>query len=106
MAMIDFALRQTCTIHPWIRVAEGQDIYGPPETRACRIQRGHHLGERHVYLHPDGPLDTVEAKTMMYCTGEMIPTRSRVECDGASYIVLDCYEARGFGVSHLEVFLQ
>lgn len=106
MALIDFALRQTCTIYPWLREAEGQDIYGPPETRACRVQHGRYLTERTVRINPAGVVDTTAAKAKMFCTGEKIPERSRVECDGESFTVIDCYEARGFGASHLEVFMQ
>lgn len=104
MALIDFALTQTCTIHPWLREAAGDDVYGPEETRSCRIQMGAHL--RHTYVNPRGVLDQVEARAYMYCTGSKIPIRSKVECEGETYIVVDCYDARGFAGNHLEVYLQ
>ena len=39
MSRIKFLLRQTATIRPWIRSANGEDIYGAEETRKCRLQR-------------------------------------------------------------------
>lgn len=104
MALIDFILTQCCVIHPWVREADGEDIYGVIEERPCRIQTGSHL--RHTYVDPDGVLDQVEARAQMYCTGPKIPTRSKVECDGETYIVIDCYDAKGFIGNHLEVYLQ
>ena len=102
--LIDFLLLQECTIHPWVREAEGVDVYGPPETRKCRIQRGAHL--RHTFVNPDGVLDQVEARALMFCCGERFPMRSRIECDGEVYIAIDVQEARGFASDHLEVYLQ
>ena len=105
MALIDFLLRQTCVITPWLREAEGEDIYGEPEIRACRIQADRRLD--HTYVNPSGALDQIPANnSKMFCLGDRIPARSKVECDGESYIVVKCYEARGFGFSHWEVLLQ
>ena len=105
MALIDFLLTQQCTITPWIREAEGEDVYGQPETRACRIQADRRLD--HTYVNPRGALDQVHANnSKMFCRGAIIPTRSKVECDGQEYIVVKCYQARGFKESHLEVLLQ
>lgn len=102
---IAWSLRQKCTVRPWIRIANGEDIYGPAETRKCRMQDGAHL--RHTYKNPAGTLDQVEARAKMYCCGEKIPPRSIVAIDGEEYIVIDCYPARGLkGVDHLEVYLQ
>lgn len=103
--LIDFLLRQECTIRPCLREAEGQDVYGEPETRKCRIQADRQLN--HTYVNPDGPLDqNIGNQTKMFCTGEIIPTRSIVECDGQKYIVVRCYKAYGFSQDHLEVLLQ
>lgn len=104
MATIDFLLRQTATIIPWVRSANGKDIYGSPEERKCRIQCRRDL--EHTYKDPDGAMDQVLARAKMFCTGNPIPERSKVTVDGQEYIVLDCYPARGFGPSHLEVVLQ
>lgn len=104
MALIDFVLTQEAIVTPWLREAEGEDIYGEPETRKCRIQHGDHL--RHTYVNPNGAFDQVEARAKLFCTGDPIPTRSIVECEGERFIVLDCYIAHGFQASHLEVTLQ
>ena len=105
MALIDFLLMQTCTIRPWLREAEGEDVYGEPETRACRIQADRRLD--HTYVNPRGVLDQVVANnSKMFCTGDLIPERSLVECDGRTYIVVRCYQTQGFIGNHLEVYLQ
>ena len=104
MSMIGFLLRQTATIRPWIRYANGEDIYGEEETRNCRLQRTRDL--EHTYKNPDGTMDQVIARAKMFCTGDPIPERSRVTVDGSEYIVIDCYRAFGFAEDHLEVVLQ
>lgn len=104
MALIDFLLRQTATITPWVRYANGDDIYGPPEERPCRLQRTRDL--EHTYKNPDGTLDQVVARAKMFCTGEPIPERSKVVVDESEYIVIECYRAFGFSEDHLEVVLQ
>lgn len=104
MSLIDFLLCQTATITPWVRYANGEDIYGEPETRACRLQRTRDL--EHTYKNPDGTMDQVVARAKMFCTGAPIPERSKVEVDGGEYIVLECYRAFGFSEDHLEVTLQ
>lgn len=106
MSLIDFTLTQECTIRPWLRSASGEDIYGPEETRKCRLQAANNLSNATVYIHPDGALDTQHANAKLYCTGERIPNRSIVTCEGKEFIVLDCYQAMGFTGSHLEVTLQ
>ena len=104
-SLIAWSFRQTCTVKPHLRVANGKDIYGPEEQRPCRIQNGAHL--RHTYKNPSGVLDQKEARATMYCEGDKIPPRSVVICDGESYIVIDSYAARGLnGVHHWEVYLQ
>lgn len=104
MSMISFLLRQTATVKPWIRFANGEDIYGETETRMCRLQRRRDL--EHTYKNPDGTMDQVIARAKMFCTGEAIPERSKVSVDGEEYIVIECYRAAGFGEDHLEVVLQ
>ena len=104
MSMIRFLLRQTAVIKPWIRYANGEDIYGDPEERPCRLQRTRDL--EHTYKNPDGTLDQVVARAKMFCTGDPIPERSIVTVDENEYIVLECYRAFGFGEDHLEVALQ
>lgn len=109
MAMIDFLLTKECTIYPYEREYDGEDIYGEPETRKCRIQGGKYLvsGTSGGFNNADGVIDAIQANAKMYCTGSLIPPRSRVECNGRSYIVIDCYEAMGLkGVDHLEVLMQ
>ena len=102
--LIDFLLRQTATIVPWIRYANGEDVYGEPEERKCRIQRARDL--EHTYKNPDGAMDQVLGRAKMFCTGETIPERSKVTVDGQEYIVIECYHAHGFTEDHLEVVLQ
>lgn len=104
MSMIGFLLCQTAEITPWLRYANGEDIYGESETRKCRLQRSRSL--EMTYKNPDGTIDQVTARAKMFCTGEPIPERSRVTVDGGEYIVLSCYRAFGFGEDHLEVTLQ
>ena len=104
MALIDFALTQRCVIYPWLREAAGEDIYGDPEVRKCRIQIYTNLKDHTKNAH--GPVDDEAANAKMFCTGSTIPTRSRIECDGESYIVLKCYRERGFKLDHLEVMLE
>lgn len=104
MSMIGFLLRQTATIKPWIRYANGEDIYGETEERKCRLQRMRDL--EHTYKNPAGGMDQVLARAKMFCTGDPIPERSIVTVDGAEYIVLECYRAVGFSEDHLEVVLQ
>lgn len=104
MSMIGFLLRQTASITPWVRYAGGEDIYGEPETRPCRLQRTRDL--EHTYKNPAGGMDQVLARAIMFCQGEPIPERSKVTVNGEEYIVLECYRAFGFGEHHLEVKLQ
>jgi len=104
MSMIGFLLRQTATIRPWIRSANGEDIYGDEETRACRLQRRRDL--EHTYKNPSGTMDQVLARATMFCEGTPIPERSIVTVDETEYIVIECYRAFGFTEDHLEVVLQ
>lgn len=104
MSMIGFLLRQTALIRPWVRSANGEDVYGAPETRRCRLQRGREL--EHTYKNPDGGLDQVRARAKLFCEGTPIAERSKVTVDGEVYIVTACYRAYGFGEDHLEVTLE
>lgn len=104
MALIEMLFAQTATITPFLREGNGKPVYGPSETRRCRIERGRHL--RHTYVNPDGSLDQVEAKTKMFCVGAPIPARSRVVCDGQEFMVVDCEIKNGFADNHLEVYLE
>lgn len=106
MSLIDFTLTQECTITPWVRYANGDDVFGESETRKCRMQAGKYLNATNVYIHPDGVVDTDEARAKMYCTGSPIPSRSIVMCEGQEFTVINCYQARGFTGSHLEVTLK
>ncbi len=109
MAMINFLLSQECTIYPFIREYDGADVYGDPEKRKCRIQGGAYLKAQSLsgFTSASGVLDAISTDTIMYCTGNPIPPRSRIECNGRAYIVIDCYEAMGLkGVDHLEVLMQ
>ena len=101
--LIDFLLRQHCTVRPWLRLEEGRDVYGEKQARACRVQTGRTLENGPG---GDGVTDAVTARALMFCTGEMIPERSLGECEGRTYIVLACRAARGFGQEHLEVTMQ
>ena len=104
MSLIGFLLTQTATIRPWLRYANGEDYYGEPEERPCRLQRARDL--EHTYKNPAGGMDQVLARAKMFCEGEPIPERSIVKVDGMEYIVLECYRAVGFDEDHLEVALQ
>lgn len=101
--MIDFLLRQRCTVRPWLRTEGGEDVYGEAEERKCRVQTGRNLQNASG---ADGAADTVPAMAMMFCTGERIPERSLVTCEGRTYIVVICREAQGFAQKHLEVTMQ
>ena len=101
--MIGFLLRQTATVRPWVRYANGEDIYGEPETRPCRLQRSRDLEV--TYKNPDGTIDQVLSRGKLFTTGEPIPERSIVTVDGQEYTVLSCYRAFGFAEDHLEVTL-
>lgn len=100
--LIDFLLRQECTVEPWLREAEGREILGEAQTRRCRLQEGAHLKQAPGI---PGTADAVPARALMYCTGEMIPVRSRVTCAGKTYVVADCCRMEFWGQEHLEVTL-
>ena len=101
--LIDFLLRQQCEVRPWLRMENGEDLYGEAQTRACRLQEARRLENGPA---AEGVSDTVTAGALMFCTGEMIPERSLVTCEGREFIVLSCKTERGWGQEHLEVTLQ
>ena len=104
MALIDFFLRQTATITPFVREGAGAPIYGPPETRRCRMERGKNI--EYTYKNPAGTIEQIVAKAKMFCTGAPIPDKSLVECDGQKYMVIGCEVLNTFADHHLEVILQ
>lgn len=104
MSMIGFLLRQTAVIQPWIRSANGEDIYGEEEIRPCRLQRSRSLQNAQKY--ENGTMDQVVARAKMFCVGDTIPERSIVTVGDKEYIVIECYRAFGFNEDHLEVVLQ
>ena len=104
MALIEAFFTQTATIKPFIRQGAGKPIYGPVETRSCRIQMGANMMT--TYKNPSGQIDQIEARAKMFCTGDAIPVDSIVTYDGTDYVVTQCSIMRGFGVSHLEVYLM
>ena len=105
VALIDFVLTQECTIYPWLRQYNGEDVYGEPETRRCRILVKKKL-EQKIGIGAHGVLDMEGSNAKMFCTGDPIKARSKVECEDETFIVIDCYRARGFVPDHLEVVLQ
>lgn len=104
MGLISYLLCQTATITPFIREGAGEPIYGDPETRPCRMERGLHL--QHTYKNPSGSLDQSPANAKMFCEGEKIPERSLVTCDGQTFVVINCEVKNGFADNHLEVYLE
>lgn len=101
--IIDFLLRQRCRVSPWLGLRNGMDQYGETEERACRLQMNRRLENP---AGAPGVKDVIPARALMFCTGEMIPERSVVECEGERYIVTGCKRTRGFAEEHLEVTLQ
>lgn len=104
MALIEMLFMQQAVISPFIREGNSRPVYGPPETRACRLERGKHL--RHTYKDQGGSLDQVAANAKMFCVGSAIPSRSLVVCDGQEFTVIDCEIKNGFADNHLEVYLE
>lgn len=109
MAIIDFLLRDEVTITPFVHQGNGEPVYGEPETRKCRIERGLHL--RTTYKHPSGEIVQTTASARMFCRGDEIPVGSIVvyiDRLGKHHemTVLDCVVATGFSQDHLEVTLE
>ena len=103
MSLITAFLAQEATITPFIREGAAEPVYGPPETRKCRMQRGRHLQNAPG---GDGTADQVVANAKMFCEGDPIPERSLVSCCGGEYVVINCDVKNGFFDHHLEVYLQ
>ena len=104
MAFIEAFFTQTADVKPFIRQGAGEAIYGPVATRSCRIEMGSHMMT--TYKHPSGQIDQVEARAKMFCIGDPIPIDSIVTYAGEDFIVTKCSVMRGFGFSHLEVYLM
>lgn len=104
MALIEMFFTQTATITPFVRMGSGKPIYGQAETRRCRMERGKKL--QNVYKNLDGTADEIVANARMFCTGDPIPSRSIVQCDGQEFTVIDCDVMNGFADHHLEVYLE
>lgn len=104
MGLISAFFRQTATITPFVRQGNGEPIYGEPEQRPCRMERGKHI--KTVYKNMDGLFDDVVADAKMFCEGEAIPPDSKVECDGQQFTVINCRVMNGFADHHLEVMLM
>ncbi len=104
MSLIEAFFTQTATIQPFIREGSGEPVYGPSEERRCRMERGKFLTTVNRYF--AGTVDQAPAHAKMFCTGEAIPERSLVRCDGQEFVVINCEVMRGFADNHLEVYLQ
>ena len=104
MALIDAFLTETATIQPYIRQGAGHALYGEAQTRSCRIEMQAHLMTS--YKNASGQIDQVEARAKMFCTGDPIPADSLVTYNDETYKVINCEIMRGFGYSHLEVYLM
>ena len=103
MSLIQLFFRQSVTIRPFIRIASGEPIYGEPETRRCRLERGKTLQKS---FSPDGVVNQAPSGARLYCTGSAIPLGSIVETPERDYIVTQCQVLNGFADDHLEVTLQ
>ena len=103
MPLIQLFFRQSVTILPFLRIGDGQPIYGEPETRKCRLERGKTLVKGFT---PAGVANAAPAGARMYCTGSPIPLGSIVETEERDYIVTQCLVLNGFKDDHLEVTLQ
>lgn len=101
--LIDFLLRQRCQVLPFLGTQGGEDRYGESQERRCRLQEAQRLENPGG---APGVRDDIPARAMMFCTGDMIPPRSVVTCEGRRYVVTGCVRARGFAEEHLEVTLQ
>lgn len=99
---IDFLLDESVTVQPFLRMGDGEPVYGPAETRKARVELNPTLQMRQN----GGTIDTVPAKGRMFTTGAPIPERSLVLYKGESYRVQACSVQRGFSQTHLEVTLE
>lgn len=104
MALIEIFFTQSVTIRPFVREGAGEPIYGEPETRKCRLERGGTL--KATPRNQNGVINTVPSGARMYCVGSPIPEGSIVESADRDYIVTNCRILNGFTDDHLEVTLQ
>lgn len=103
MSLIELLFTQEATIKPFVREGSGVPVYGTEETRRCRMERGKHLTVRDAGA---GTTEQSTANAMMFCTGDPIPERSLVSCDGQDFVVINCEVLHGFADHHLEVYLE
>lgn len=103
MALIDAFFTQTATIQPFSHMGNGAPIYGEAETRACRMERGKNL---RTVGGASGDVEEIVAHARMFCTGNPIPSRSKVACEGQEFTVINCVVMNGFADHHLEVYLE
>lgn len=109
MAIIDFLLREDVTVVPYLHQGNGEPIYGEPEERKCRMEKGLHL--RTTYKHPSGEVVQTVAKAKMFVRGDVIPVGSIVRFTDrfgnySEMTVIDCLTMQGFTQDHLEVILE
>lgn len=104
MGLIDMFFAQTATITPFVRMGNGEPIYGEAETRPCRMERGKNL--RAIGTGASGDVEEIAAHARMFCTGAQIPARSKVACEGQEFTVINCAVMNGFADNHLEVYLE
>ena len=103
MPFIDAFLTDTVIVHSFKFEGDGEPVFDAPETRKARVELNPALANR---VQGYTSIDEVPAKALMFCTGSPIPTRSRVEYEGAEYSVKQCSVCKGFSFSHLEVILE
>ena len=104
MPLIEFLFRQTVRIQPFLRQSSGEPIYGPEETRRCRLERGASLSSSGHGA--SGVYNSSPAGAKMFCCGAPIPIGSIVITDERDYVVTNCRIMNGFSDHHLEVTLQ
>lgn len=104
MPLIYAFLTQSATVEPYLRFGGGKMIYGPPETRPCRAEAAPNT--KIVYKNPSGSIVETVASLLLFTIGEEIPVNSRVTVEGREMRVVKCEGMRGFGPSHLEVYLE
>lgn len=104
MSLIDHFLNDSVIVTPYSHQGNGAPVYEKAHYRKCRIQTG--LRVETTYKNPDGQIDQVIANAKIFVTGDIIPPASIVMHEDIEYIVVRCDVKRGFGPSHLEVYLM
>ena len=104
MALIDRFLNDSVIVTPYSHQGNGEPVYGKSEYRKCRIQTGLHLET--TYKNPSGQIDQVIANAKLFVSGDPIPPASLVLHERTEYVVVGCDVKRGFGPSHMEVYLM